>query len=358
MDILIKENNVEKIFPLTLTRAAFDINIGGYTLYNIIREFYPNANIGFEVREIIKKYTEEKYSNQKFKKNKETIVVDARAVPSKENMARLKKGEKLELIEFPHEIVIWNNKICKENLELLSKHYGEEDKGIFVGEEVNIARQVVLDSSKGPIILDNGCKIGPFSYIKGPVYVGKNSKINEHSAIKENVIIGNTCKIGGEVEESVVMDYTNKQHYGFLGNSVLGSWVNLGAGTTNSDLKNTYGKIIVLNGEGKKIKTDEQFLGCVIGDYTKTAINTSIFTGKIIGINCTLFGTIIDNIPSFIHYTKNIGTKNSEFILNKAIEIQKKVFERRNVLQKEFHVNILKEAFKITKKTRDLNIKA
>lgn len=358
MDILIKENDVEKLYPITLTRAAFDINVGGYTLYNIIKEFYPNANISFEVRDVVKKITEEKYSNKKLKKNKDTIIIDARAVPSKENMAKLEKRKRLELIEFPHEIVIWNKKICKDNLELLSKQYEEEDKGIYVGEGVIIKEHVVFDTSLGPIILDKGCKIKPFSYIKGPVYIGKNSKINDHSAIKENVIIGNTCKIGGEVEESIIMDYTNKQHYGYLGNSVLGSWVNLGAGTTNSDLKNTYGEITVLNGKNEKVKTGEQFLGCIIGDYSKTAINTSIFTGKVIGINCTLFGTIIEDMPSFIHYTKNIGTKNSEFNLNKAIEIQKRVYKRRNVLQKGFHINILKEAFKVTKKTRDMSLMA
>ena len=359
MNILIKENDIEVLYPLTITRAAFDINVGGYTLYNIIREFFPDAKINFKVRDIVKEITEEKYSNQTIDDNKDnTIIVDARAVPCIENMKKLEKGLELDLIEFPHEIVILNKKICKENLKLLSRHYGEEDEGVFVGENVEIGKHVILDTSSGPIILDDESKISHFSYIQGPVYIGKKTKIVDHSSIKENVIIGNVCKIGGEVEESVIMDYTNKQHYGFLGNSVLGSWVNLGAGTSNSDLKNTYGEITVINGKEEKIKTKEQFLGCVIGDYSKTAINTSLFTGKVIGINCVLYGMVTKNIISFVNYTNQITYSDSIFILDKAIEVQNKVFSRRNIKQNKYHKEILKDAFKITKKSRDMSLKA
>ena len=91
--------------------------------------------------------------------------------------------------------------------------------------------------------------------------------------------LGHTTKIGGEIEASIVEPYTNKQHHGFLGHSYLGSWINLGAGTCNSDLKNTYGNV-KMDYRGESVATGMQFVGCFMGDYAKTAINTGIFTGK------------------------------------------------------------------------------
>ena len=104
--------------------------------------------------------------------------------------------------------------------------------------------------------------------LKGPVYLGQNVKVSEHAALKDEVCISHTCKVGGEVEAAVFEPYSNKQHYGFLGHSYVGSWVNLGAGTCNSDLKNTYGKVNMVY-DGKKVATQMQFMGCIIGDYAK-----------------------------------------------------------------------------------------
>ena len=128
----------------------------------------------------------------------------------------------------------------------------------------------------------------------------------EHAALKDGVSLGHTVKIGGEVEASVIEPYTNKQHHGFLGHSYLGSWINLGAGTCNSDLKNTYGKINIQYGE-QKVATGMQFLGCIIGDYSKTAINTSIFTGKVIGVCSMMYGFVTSNVPSYVNYARLFG---------------------------------------------------
>ena len=123
------------------------------------------------------------------------------------------------------------------------------------------------------------CILGDFGRIIEP----RSNSVIEHAAIKDTVSIGHTAKIGGEVEASIIESFTNKQHHGFLGHSYLGSWINLGAGTCNSDLKNTYGNV-KMEYRGSKVDTGMQFVGCIMGDYAKTAINTGIFTGKLIGV--------------------------------------------------------------------------
>ena len=145
--------------------------------------------------------------------------------------------------------------------------------------------------------------------------------------------LGHTVKIGGEVEASVIEPYTNKQHHGFLGHSYLGSWINLGAGTCNSDLKNTYGTINIEYGE-TKIATGMQFLGCFIGDYSKSAINTSIFTGKVIGVCSMLYGFVTSNVPSFVNYARLFG-QTALLPADVMISTQARMFARRNVTQRE-----------------------
>ena len=147
-------------------------------------------------------------------------------------------------------------------------------EGVFAKGEVEIHSMTVLNADAGPILLEDGVKIGPFAVIRGPAYLGANSKIAPHSLLKGSVSIGHTCKVGGEVSQTVIEPYTNKSHYGYLGTSYVGSWVNLGAGTTNSNLKNTYGTIR-LEVDGEKLDTGLQFLGCVIGDYSNCLLYTS-----------------------------------------------------------------------------------
>ena len=159
------------------------------------------------------------------------------------------------------------------------------------------------------------------------------------------------------MEDSVISDYTNKQHYGYIGNSYIGEWVNLGAGTTNSDLKNTYGEIKI-DYHNQTIQTGEQFLGCMIGDFSKTAINTTIYTGKIIGVNSHLFGCIDRNIPSFINFINSIKGYDEEFNLDIAIKIQKRMFARRNKQQTMTDVDILKKCFYNTQEERQSFLKS
>jgi UDP-N-acetylglucosamine diphosphorylase / glucose-1-phosphate thymidylyltransferase / UDP-N-acetylgalactosamine diphosphorylase / glucosamine-1-phosphate N-acetyltransferase / galactosamine-1-phosphate N-acetyltransferase len=364
--IIIKENNIKKLYPITLTKPGFEINIGGFTLLSIIKEFFPKTEIIIKARKHLM-FNYEKYKEKDVKKDsKDKIIeIDSLTIPSVENMNKIKeeinktkynlknKIKNLEKINYPHEIIILNKQLCKKNLEIIKNKFKKlNNKNVYFGKKVKISKFVEFDTKNGPIIIDDNSSIGSFCFLRGPVYIGKNTKINEHSSIKDNVIIGDVCKIGGEIEESIINSYTNKQHYGYLGNSFLGSWVNLGAGTTTSDLKNTYGFIKVKNGLKNEIKTNQQFLGSILCDYSKSAINTSIYTGKIIGVNSMIYGTIKEDIGSFIIYDAQNIKQKQEFILKKAIETQKRTFKRRDIIQKKEYIKLLETIFQETKKDR------
>ena len=177
---------------------------------------------------------------------------------------------------------------------------------MFAAAGATLGQYCVTDTRNGPIVLEAGATIGPYCYLSGPVHVGPRARVIEHAAIKDGVALGHTTKIGGEVEASIIEPYTNKQHHGFLGHSYLGSWINLGAGTCNSDLKNTYGQVN-MEYHGQKVATGMQFVGAIIGDYAKTAINTGIFTGKTIGACSMVYGFVTTNVPSFVNYARLFG---------------------------------------------------
>ncbi len=253
-----------------------------------------------------------------------------------------------ELFEFPHQIVSQNLKCFDENIahRIGIGNYQEIFKNVFVGEGVEINDPVVFDSNPGPIVIDDNVKIGPFCFFRGPVYIGPKTRISEHASIKDSVSISHTCKIGGEVEGTVLEAYTNKQHHGFLGHSYLGSWINLGAGTCNSDLKNTYGVVNMTYGS-EKVSTDMQFVGCIIGDYAKTAINTGIFTGKTIGTGSMVYGFATTNVPSFVNYARTfdqVGNLPPEVI----VTTQKRMFARRNVSQRPCDIQLIHDMYQLT----------
>ena len=137
--------------------------------------------------------------------------------------------------------------------------YKESADGVFVKAGTSVGQYASVDCSDGPILLDENVQVGPFCFLSGPVYAGPNTRVIEHAALKDGVALGHTVKIGGEVVASVIEPFTNKQHHGFLGHSYLGSWINLGAGTCNSDMKNTYGKINMQYGD-VKVSTGMQFI--------------------------------------------------------------------------------------------------
>lgn len=222
---------------------------------------------------------------------------------------------------------------------------------IFVGKEVTIKPGVVLDASKGPIIISDDVFIYPNAVIEGPFSIGESSKIKSGATIYENVSIGKVCKVGGEVEQSIFMDYSNKQHAGFIGHSYIGSWVNLGADTNNSDLKNNYSKIKIKL-SSKEIDTASQFLGLMIGDHSKSAINTMFNTGTVVGFSCNIFASGFPEkyVPSF---TWGGDASSKVYDSKKAIETAKIVMSRRKIDFEKKDDLMFNTIFDLTKNDRE-----
>lgn len=353
--VVYEDENVVDLYPLTLTRPAFQIPVGAWTLQELLTAGFPEVEIEYQIRPELTPFFNFP-ARQKQTPKADELWVNARAVPSAANIEKIKAGDtELDLIEYPHEVIIWHKRVCDANLRRLlrEKKWTEIQPNVFVGENVKINDHVIFHGDAGVIIIDDESEIFPYTVIEGPVKIGKGCKILEHTLIRDRVVIGDVCKIRGEVTESILMSYSNKQHYGFLGNAFVGIWVNLGAGTCNSDLKNTYGKISVKKGSGK-INTGEQFLGCVIGDYSKSAINTSIFTGKTIGISSYLYGFIDEDVPSFVSFMKYLCCGSFTFNVDKAIETQQRMFLRRNRQQDKQDAELLRFVFQATQDERDV----
>ncbi len=176
---------------------------------------------------------------------------------------------------------------------------------VYINETATLLPGSVIDTRNGPVIIDADTEISPFSYLEGPLYIGKGCRIDD-ARITGGCIIGHSVRIGGEVENSIFNDYSNKHHEGFIGHSIVGSWVNLGALTTTSDLKNNYGEIRLKYPSSLKYTDDEPLwnnlhleeyntglikFGSIIGDGVKTAIGTMINTGTVIDAGANIFGS-------------------------------------------------------------------
>ncbi|MFH1845481.1 MAG: putative sugar nucleotidyl transferase [bacterium] len=163
-------------------------------------------------------------------------------------------------------------------------------ESIWVGAEVRIEPGVVLDARHGPIVLDSGVRIMPQSYLEGPLYVGPGCLVKSGAKLYGETSLGIGNKVAGEVGESLFADFVNKQHDGFIGHAVLGNWVNLGAATNCSDLKNNYGTIRIDLGRGA-VDSGLQFAGLLMGEHSKSAIGTLFNTGSCVGLACNVFTT-------------------------------------------------------------------
>lgn len=275
----------------------------------------------------------------------ESLLLSAHALPSLDYS--------LPLMSYPHEVIAANMRVIRENLEhrIASGAYQQQQDGVFVAPGAKLGQFVLTETHDGPIIIDRDASVGPYTLLRGPIYIGPKARILEHAAIKDAVSLGHTTKIGGEVEASVVEAFSNKQHHGFLGHSYLGSWINLGAGTCNSDLKNTYGTVNMEYPFGKAA-TGMQFLGCVMGDYSKTAINTGIFTGKVIGVCSMMYGFVTSNVPSFVNYARLFGQMTT-LPPEVMIATQQRMFSRRKVEQRPCDMQLLHDMYRLTQHERD-----
>ncbi|NQT12539.1 MAG: hypothetical protein HQ582_07320 [Planctomycetes bacterium] len=182
---------------------------------------------------------------------------------------------------------------------------------VFVAPGALVHPMVVIDAAEGPVYIDEGVEVHPFTRIEGPAYIGKKS-ILFGAKCREGNSIGPMCRVGGEVEESIIHGYSNKYHDGFLGHAYVGEWVNLGALTTNSDLKNDYSSVEVILDGRRPISTGSTKVGSLIGDHTKTSIGTLMNTGAYVGamVAVTATGSLLPKfLPSFGWFVKGVVTK-------------------------------------------------
>ncbi len=225
-----------------------------------------------------------------------------------------------------------------------------EIENIVIEEGAEIKSGAILDASAGPIFIDKDATVFPNAVVEGPVFLGEKAQIKSCARIYENVSIGKVSKVGGEVEDSIILPYSNKQHSGFIGHAYLGSWVNLGADTNCSDLKNNYGTVkAYVNGE--VVNSGSQFLGVIMGDHSKTAINTMFNTGTTVGFSCNIFGAGFPDkyIPSFSWGGSDAVTT---YDIERSIETAKRVMQRRSKDMHESEEKLFRKIFDLTKKER------
>ena len=228
-------------------------------------------------------------------------------------------------------------------------------ESIYIDEGATVKPGTVLDAEGGPIYIGRNAKVFPNATIEGPAYVGDGSLIKIGAKIYENTSIGEMCKVGGEVEESIIHSYSNKQHDGFLGHAYLGMWVNLGADTNNSDLKNNYSTVrVILNGE--EVDTGSMFVGLIMGDHSKSGINTMFNTGTVVGVGCNVFGGGYPPkyIPSFCWGGSESLTT---YKVDRCIEVAKRVMARRKQTMSSVEESLFRSLFESTADLRrDLGI--
>ena len=200
---------------------------------------------------------------------------------------------------------------------------------VFVGPGATVHDTAVIRDKDGPVLILDEVEIGPACVVDGPIVIGSRTRINPHAHLHGGNLIGEGCRLGGEVDGCVIQPFTNKQHAGFLGHSVVGSWVNLGAGFCNSDLKNTYGAVRVPHC-GRPVDTGTMFFGAVIGDHVKLGINTSLPTGSWVGFASQAGG--VAALPKFIPSLRWLaGSDVADAHLEKIVSIAATVMQRRNV---------------------------
>ena len=230
-------------------------------------------------------------------------------------------------------------------------------KDVYIARGAKIHPMVVIDTEQGPVYIDEEAEIQPFSRIEGPCYIGKRA-ILLGAKCREGNSIGPGCRIGGEVEESIIQGHSNKYHDGFLGHSYVGEWANLGALTTNSDLKNDYSSVSVILDGRQPIDTGSTKVGSLIGDHTKTSIGTLLNTGSYAGAMAVIVTTgkpIPKFIPSFAWFVEGVMTKG--FGKRRLYETAKVVMSRRGCEWSQAEERMWEAVYQMTAPARETIIK-
>ncbi|GGX14894.1 GlmU family protein [Aquimarina muelleri] len=375
------------LLPFTYTRPVADIRIGVLT----IREKWE-LHLGSTTSTVTEDYLSEKYPLVELEKN---IMIYASCLPSEDLVSRIKNLKANQAIFYKDEPIVFyveegqevdfdNYEIIDYNLELITV---EQTWDIFSKNDLAIKSDFLLltkDRETQPIpesnnviapeniFIEEGAKLEftTLNASKGPIYIGKNTEIMEGSLIRgpfalcEGAVvkmgakiygattIGPYSKAGGEINNSILFACSNKGHEGYLGNSVLGEWCNLGADTNTSNLKNNYAPVRLWSYEIEGFaKTGLQFCGLMMGDHSKCGINTMFNTGTVVGVSANIFGTGFPRnfVPS---YSWGGSSGFTVYLTNKAFEVAKVVMSRRNIEFTDQEKKILEHIFEETKQWR------
>jgi UDP-N-acetylglucosamine diphosphorylase/glucosamine-1-phosphate N-acetyltransferase len=384
-----QEQSWKNLLPLTYTRPISEIRIGILT----IKEKWDRE------LDTICSYSTRSHLVHKFplKEEANSLFINGGLCPTPSLITEIKKlkpqqaliknnelialfGEtkdvnslfSFEKIEFSGDILnvknVWdvfqkNGDALKLDFELLTKNKRSQplsntvtvigDKNLVFLEEGAKAEACILNTTAGPIYLAKDAEIMEGSVVRGPFALGEHSALKLSTKVYGPTTIGPHCKVGGEVNNSVIFGYTNKAHDGFLGNSVIAEWCNLGADTNNSNLKNNYGNVKLFNyAQNKMADSGLQFCGLIMGDHSKSGINTMFNTGTVVGVAANIYGGGFPDthIPSFSWG----GSEGFEtYRLEKLFETAEKVFERRSLKFNATEKEILTSVFNQTKEFRD-----
>ena len=395
-NIILYDDDVrENLLPLTFTRPVGEIRVGILT----VREKWERYLKVDSISHITQDYLIDKFP---IHIEDDNIVINGSVLPSPQlvqlilgmspNEALLKNGEliatRLDEQQFGHlisneeidelagfDIVntpflkvnnLWdifkiNGEAIREDFALLTKnrisHPISDTNQVIAPENVFIEEgaQVecaILNASAGPIFIGKNAVVMEGAMIRGPFALGESSTIKMGAKIYGDTTVGPHCKVGGEVTNSVLFGYSNKGHEGYLGNSVLGEWCNLGADTNTSNLKNNYDAVKLWDYTAERfVPTGLQFCGLIMGDHSKTGINTMLNTGTVIGVSANVFGSGYPRnfIPSF---TWGGAQKMSTYKTTKAFDTAEKVMARRKLEFDEVEKKILEKIFERTSQYR------
>ncbi len=318
--------------PVNQPVAAGDVLVNGRWLINEPVEFEAAPFIGVCGDDIVYVSCDEALA----KAVSAAMLCDAKGCDDLRQ--RAKTGEvDSTLLRYPWDIISrnrdtllnhWKGDDRSNNGDVSSSAFMINPDQIHVGDESVVRPTAVIDADGGPVFISNNVIIDVHTYIEGPVYIGPGSHVKPNTSIRAGTTLGPLCKVAGEISASVMCGYANKGHLGFIGDAYIGSWVNLGAGTTNSNLKNTYGNVKVQLGS-REIDSGLRFVGSTIGDFSRLGIGQLLPTGAVVGMGAMLAtGTLAPKfVPSFAWQTTG-GRSDAD--LEKTLHTAKVMMSRRN----------------------------
>ena len=377
------------LLPFTYTRPVADIRIGILTIREKWEKYLSNTTTT-----ITEEYLEAKYPMVELGEN---VLINASYLPTKrlvEQVTNLSKNQAIfkgeeviafftsdtqedvdfksyDQIEFQEELLqiknTWdifslNDLAIQADFDLITQEQTSQPipegvqvikkENIFI-EEGAIVLLSSLNASNGPIYIGKNAEIMEGCSVRGPLAMCENSVLKMGTKVYGATTLGPFCKVGGEIKNSVLFGYSSKGHEGFLGDSVVGEWCNIGADTNTSNLKNNYAEVKLWNYQMEKFtKTGLQFCGLMMGDYSKCAINTMFNTGTVVGVSTNVFGSGFPRnfVPS---YSWGGAASFSTYQLKKVIEVARVVMKRKDIFLSEVDENILQHVFDETSKFRN-----